>query len=331
MTDSIINQRLNYSEDFYGTEINRLCATYKHIYRISTCQDPTEASFFHTDGREAFVSLCIFDNYAIYRIDGSIFIFLNDLSDLNNILRQWKKDLGLIEESDGLIFISQLIKEHGEFIVTKIPYDLRYKTEDLYENLDVNVLIRDFLDSKSYILFLFGNVGTGKSSIVRRLIGQNSTLSYINVTSRDFIDDDAFQILKSKLALNSYVVILDDLYSDLENRNNNKFIQHLTQLTSGLYNNYLKIIITTNQEISKIDPVLIRPGRCFDYIEIRSMSREFYLKKWAELTSGNDIANEWNETELSQAEFMERLAVFLAPINHKKYRNALQNKAKVGF
>jgi ATP-dependent 26S proteasome regulatory subunit len=55
----------------------------------------------------------------------------------------------------------------------------------------------------------------------------------------------------------------------------NEGMSYLLNLTDGIIPLKKKIVIVTNlPSINKVDPALIRPGRCYDILEFRSLTAE---------------------------------------------------------
>lgn len=93
----------------------------------------------------------------------------------------------------------------------------------------------------------------------------------------DYAEDDY------ALEGNNLYLILDDLDDELGARTkggNNFIVNQLLSFSDGLFENNLKIIVTTNQEISDIDPALIRPGRCMDVLQLLQLTRTQALDIW---------------------------------------------------
>jgi SpoVK/Ycf46/Vps4 family AAA+-type ATPase len=81
------------------------------------------------------------------------------------------------------------------------------------------------------------------------------------------------------------LLILDDFDKELENRNNDKheensIVNKILSVSDGLFHSKTKIIVTTNMSHTDIDPAIVRPGRCFDIIQIPSLSLEEAKKIW---------------------------------------------------
>ncbi len=266
-----------------------------------------------------------FEDYTIVEERGTAIIFAKDYNDIEAILLRHTELFSVKTLGTDCIYIKAF--RHGH--ITDILYKIDNKILNLYEDLDIQLLGSEFLNSQDYILFLFGDPGVGKSSIVNFIIQKFRDYTFYDLTKENILDPEDTIVLKNRLTHEKMVVILDDIYDDLSDRNNNPFIEKITSLTSGISANNLKIIITTNRPISKIDPVLVRAGRCFDFIKIEPMSREFALRVWQEQTNG-DTSLTFDGDTITQAEFMEKLFLFKKPTNYRKYRNISAN-TKVGF
>lgn len=163
-----------------------------------------------------------------------------------------------------------------------------------------------FMRSKETVLVLFGPAGTGKSTFLRTFIHskkRHPLLAY----NREVVQS-------SRLVDHFYRSDCDTLvYEDVdrylgEREEGNELMSTLLNGSDGVVQNpEKKIIFSTNlPTISKIDPALLRVGRCFDILHFRELSqaeavvvaedmrleqRDFFSKeKWA-LT---DILNERN-------------------------------------
>jgi SpoVK/Ycf46/Vps4 family AAA+-type ATPase len=159
-----------------------------------------------------------------------------------------------------------------ELIVENVPFTEMYpflqgeSLEDYYERFD---------KSNASILLLQGPPGTGKTSFIRGLLAhfnKQALLSY----------EEA--ILKSDTFLSTFVknegvdyLIFEDADAFLTSRESgNRTIHKFLNAGDGLISaSNKKIIFTTNlQSLTDIDPALIRPGRCFDILQFRPLTKD---------------------------------------------------------
>jgi hypothetical protein len=131
---------------------------------------------------------------------------------------------------------------------------------------DVYAYFDRYLASESSILVLLGETGTMKTSFIRSLIWyaqMNTMFTYEeNLLGSDslfvdFIVDDRTDLLVIEDA--------DLLLTDREH-DGNKVMSKFLNVSDGLANiGRKKIIFTANiTDSGKIDPAMLRPGRCFD-------------------------------------------------------------------
>ena len=175
-------------------------------------------------------------------------------------------------------------------------------------------LMEDFKNSRSKILILLGEPGTGKTTFIKKMLLQNKWSS-ICAYDADVMENDNFYI--NFLSEAADVMILEDADLLLEGRlsNGNKTMSKLLNVSDGLISSTnKKFIFTANiKSKSDIDEALIRPGRCFDVIEFRSL----YANEIDELAkaTGIDYAHDKN---ISISEFF-----------NKKEKD--KQKSKMGF
>lgn len=78
-------------------------------------------------------------------------------------------------------------------------------------------------------------------------------------------------------------LILDDLDNELGARTKDKdnfIVSQMLSFADGLFENHLKIIITSNQALEDIDKAIIRPGRCFDVMHLRALTYQEATDLW---------------------------------------------------
>ncbi len=132
-----------------------------------------------------------------------------------------------------------------------------------------------YLASKAQILVLYGIPGSGKTSFIRDFgceTGKNLLISYdmkVLTSDRTFVNHLTNSIFN--------VIVIEDADDLLTSGrgDHNKVISKILNISDGLIKlPKKKLIFTTNlKNVSDIDPAIIRPGRCFDVMEFREMSR----------------------------------------------------------
>lgn len=133
-----------------------------------------------------------------------------------------------------------------------------------------------FLESDSNILFMIGEPGTGKSNLTRTLINYSKSSAFISYDHDLLYKDSIFaRFMEDKDAKFFIIEDADVLLGDRE-KTGNTVMHKFLNIGSGVFSsNNKKLILTTNLDNEdKIDPALLRPGRCFDVIKFRRLTKE---------------------------------------------------------
>lgn len=157
-------------------------------------------------------------------------------------------------------------------------------TIDINENynddfLNVHKDIVDFLnDRSSGLILLWGAPGTGKTSYIRNLISSVPKEYVIvpNSIAMRLGDPDLTSFITDHT---DSVFILEDCEQLLEDRADNIFnnsINTILNMADGLLSDVvnIKFICTFNAPINKIDPALLRKGRCVAKYEFKELCEE---------------------------------------------------------
>ncbi|MFW9871633.1 MAG: AAA family ATPase [Candidatus Thorarchaeota archaeon] len=167
----------------------------------------------------------------------------------------------------------------------------RYSTEEelndtfFYESypyIDGENLIKEYLKSDEPILVLIGPPGTGKTKLIRQILkesyNQKGEKIYCYFTSSEKIIEEG-SIYIDFLFSHENFLILEDIDFHLKSRSSgNHSLYSLLSVSNGVMCNRMKnkkIILTTNlPNVRDLDEALIRPGRCFDVVNTRKLSKE---------------------------------------------------------
>lgn len=169
--------------------------------------------------------------------------------------------------------IQWVYSTRGDEISVPLNYQPAVKSAYPWLTKDMDEYIDDYLDSSASVLILIGPPGTGKTTFVKNLIhhsGCNAKVAYDEkVMMNDglfasFIDDD------------SRFLIMEDADAFLQSRTDGNTMMHkFLNVSDGLISAAdKKLVFSTNlPNVQDIDPALIRPGRCFDVVTFRPLTR----------------------------------------------------------
>lgn len=178
---------------------------------------------------------------------------------------------------------------------------------EAYPYINIKKLSDTYLDSEEPILILIGPPGTGKTRLIRYITKQ-MILKIGNDIRCKFTSDK--KIVESSESFLEFIgnsdfklMVMEDIDYHLQPRSNgNSSMYNLLSVSNGIILNHLKnkkIILSTNLDTTtKIDSALLRPGRCFQVLELRRLTQDeskTFLKKF-------DVSVELKQPNYSLAE-----------------------------
>lgn len=132
-------------------------------------------------------------------------------------------------------------------------------------------------------LCLYGPPGTGKTSLVKAIASHfNLNIYVLDLNSQS---DQSIQALFSKLPDKCVVLIEDiDTFDAVKTRTKSSHEASSAQLTlggllnaiDGIIDSNGRILVMTTNHIERLDPALIRPGRCDKTIELTYLTDETF-------------------------------------------------------
>ena len=137
-----------------------------------------------------------------------------------------------------------------------------------------NEWVEGYLNSSSNVLIMNGPMGTGKSSLIAHLIREGRCAAMTAFDLEVMRTDGLYtQFIGGEYDM----LILEDADLMLLERvsGDNDTMSKLLNVSEGIIDTTSKkIIFTANLEnIAKIDPALRRPGRCYDIVEFRALTK----------------------------------------------------------
>lgn len=230
--------------------------------------------------------------------------FKNDIIPTHHVVSM------VIEGNHGLEKISLPVKTERKFY------------PEMYPCLENPVqFISDFLNSSANVLILMGPAGLGKSALINEIILRAQVPTQIvfdiNVMRNEKLYTD---FISNSLRNEGGLMIMEDSDLILEDRTvgRNEMMSKLLNLSDGIVNTSgAKFIFSANiTNKDDIDHALIRPGRCFDVVEFRNLTREEALV--ASSAIGKELFDD-NKDSFTVAEIFNETG------------NRREAKMKVGF
>ena len=147
--------------------------------------------------------------------------------------------------------------------------------DDLPYNEILNILNRE---GESALLLFYGDPGTGKSSLIKKLISEEKDKDFVFMDGTLLANVQQDKLMSYFLENQDTVFIFEDCEKILLNRdhNYNPTMSILLNLTDGIISDVLniKIICTFNTALSNIDKALLRKGRLKLKYEFRKLDKE---------------------------------------------------------
>lgn len=211
------------------------------------------------------------------------------------------------EDKESNIFIAK--EDYGDYSFKKVmPGTLHINIiKELYPDIDIDILVQDYIESNESVLILLGEPGVGKTMFGRYLLTKIKDRRIALVREHEYFAKNAFwnNVQQHKIDL----LILDDVDFSFEKdqANSNDVLSNILAFTDGIIKNNTKMIITTNNKISEINNALTRPGRCFDCIALSKLEFDYAKDVWMSVlnmseASFDDFFKE--KKQISQAELM---------------------------
>lgn len=194
--------------------------------------------------------------------------------------RDWvvalKKDYKI--NTEGKVFLSWHFMggngiQHKDFEInpTYPTYDEYYP----YIDGGIEKFIDDYMNSTASILIFIGEPGTGKTSLLRHMIYTRKLKAQMTF-EESILSRESFYIDYAANQSHNLLIIEDADLILSPREDQNKLMSRLLNISDGLVKlDRKKMIFTTNlSNVGKIDSAMTRPGRCFDVVHFRPLSRK---------------------------------------------------------
>lgn len=167
----------------------------------------------------------------------------------------------------------------------------------------LNEYYADYTASSSSILICYGPPGTGKTSFIRDYLCEQQINALVSYDAGILASDEMFTFFLSSPAYDALIIEDADDMLTTDREGNNKMIAKLLNASDGLLKlPQKKVILSTNLEnLSHIDEAIIRPGRCFDILNFRRLTRPEQVALCAKLNISANVDGEASLAEIYQA------------------------------
>jgi hypothetical protein len=233
-------------------------------------------------------------------------VYFKDTGSLKYKCYRWGNTLFARGTAEGIRYLSDLIGS----VAQEAPKDLsgrahikqqhylegRMQSKDSYihakdlevmdflnPGLDVKTMTRQYLTSPENLLIFVGPPGTGKTSLIKAIISIGVEMGLDKVIYTKDTSLLGSQAFWSQQFNGCDLVILDDVDGLLTPRNmegENTFTTNILSVTNGVFPSKTKFIISTNLHDGKIDSALARPGRCFDILNLKTLTEDQAIDIW---------------------------------------------------
>lgn len=156
-----------------------------------------------------------------------------------------------------------------------VPLNYRPAINGAYPWLpkDLDSYIDDYLNSQASVLILIGKPGTGKTTFIKNLIHRSGGDAKVTYDEAVMSGDSLFAgFIESE----DRFMIMEDADMFLKSREDGNSMMHrFLNVSDGLISAQdKKLVFSTNlPSVRDIDSALMRPGRCFDVVEFRPLTR----------------------------------------------------------
>lgn len=258
------------------------------LYNQTIVKSPSEAK----KSKEEFDFRFLDSGYLVINADHKVIRVITNavtiwydkdpLEDIEKLAKEIFDCFEKCEEESEIDKISLIKVYQGDYYTSK--NDINHTVVNLEENynddfMEVHESIKNFLNERSSgLVMLHGHVGSGKTNYIRHLISTipKEFIVVPNSVAMRLGDPDLIGFITDHT---DSIFILEDCEQLLEDREDNPFnnaIATILNMADGLLSDVcnIKFICTFNADVEKIDPALLRKGRCVAKYEFKELSEE---------------------------------------------------------
>ena len=237
------------------------------------------------DSDESNALTVVADNkvvYITYRACQIYYDFSEDYNEIEKLAQKIFESFPKAKIQDKTARVGLIKYNNGDYYTSFS--DIRKTNINIEENYNDDFIpvyedVIKFLNQReSGLILLYGNAGTGKTSMIRHLcstVPKDYVIVPNSVASR-LGDPDFISYITS---CKDYVFILEDCEQLLVDRVDNPWNSAITtilNMADGLLSDVvnIKFICTFNAKVDRIDKALLRKGRCFAKYEFKELCKE---------------------------------------------------------
>lgn len=233
-------------------------------------------------------------DYGIYIDEDEIGHYFTEYGEVQIFSTYIQINYNYYEQAEKLLEFVKPLPEDTDKVVT---YDLVVSTNQGFSttectssrNIDIDIK-KNYNDDLPYdkykefckkdgsgLALMFGSPGTGKTSLIKKLIYDCSDINFYIMDFSMLQNIVSGQFVSFLLGLKNAVIIMEDCEYILKRRNTheNPLINSLLNITDGLVGDALNIrfLCTFNASLTDIDEALLRPGRLKVKYEFKALDK----------------------------------------------------------